>query len=141
MGICLDGAHSYGRRRWCRQPSWFAARRNALPDLCAGHAGFVPLIFPSVRHSSSFEDRPDNSLFETAFAASDPVFLLSTGHSYERSSIATWLKNHNTCPMTRQKLTSKAVLQNWGLKSAIRDWQDKAAQVGDCLPRCLSLQI
>lgn len=59
----------------------------------------------------------------------DPVFLLANGHSYERRSIATWLRNHDTCPMTRRKLTSKALLENWGLKSAIRDWQEQAAQV------------
>lgn len=53
---------------------------------------------------------------------SDPV-IVSTGQTYERSSIEKWLESgHDTCPKTQQPLTSKALTPNYVLRSLIAQW-------------------
>lgn len=59
----------------------------------------------------------------------DPVFLAETGHTFERKAISAWLKKQETCPLTRQVLTTKTLVANWGLRSAIAEWRMKAAEV------------
>ncbi|KAJ8559536.1 hypothetical protein K7X08_003594 [Anisodus acutangulus] len=52
----------------------------------------------------------------------DPV-IVSSGQTYERSSIEKWLEaGHSTCPKTQQVLTSNAVTPNYVLRSLIAQW-------------------
>ncbi|CAN4100954.1 unnamed protein product [Withania somnifera] len=52
----------------------------------------------------------------------DPV-IVSSGQTYERSSIEKWLEaGHTTCPKTQQVLTSNAVTPNYVLWSLIAQW-------------------
>jgi hypothetical protein len=52
----------------------------------------------------------------------DPV-VLSTGQSYERSSIEPWLEAGNhTCPATMQKLSSLELVPNHTLRRLIQNW-------------------
>ncbi|BBN06634.1 hypothetical protein MPTK1_3g22740 [Marchantia polymorpha subsp. ruderalis] len=54
---------------------------------------------------------------------SDPV-TLSTGHTYDRSSIQLWFHaGKNTCPQTRQEVSTKDLIPNVTLKNCIRSWQ------------------
>ena len=48
----------------------------------------------------------------------DP-YIDDEGNSYERSEIEKWLKNNDTSPITRSKLTMKQLRPNRGLKDAI----------------------
>ncbi|MCD7458116.1 U-box domain-containing protein 13 [Datura stramonium] len=52
----------------------------------------------------------------------DPV-IVSSGQTYERSSIEKWLEaGHGTCPKTQQVLISNAVTPNYVLRSLIAQW-------------------
>lgn len=52
----------------------------------------------------------------------DPV-IVSSGQTYERSSIEKWLEAGNgTCPKTQQVLISNAVTPNYVLRSLIAQW-------------------
>ncbi|KAJ0657648.1 putative adaptor protein Cbl domain superfamily [Helianthus annuus] len=54
----------------------------------------------------------------------DPV-IVSTGQTYERSSIQKWLNaGHKTCPKTQQTLLHTALTPNYVLKSLIALWCD-----------------
>ncbi|CAM8902120.1 unnamed protein product [Rhodiola kirilowii] len=58
---------------------------------------------------------------------------LSTGVTYERSSIQKWLDGgHNTCPATMQVLSSKDFVPNHTLHRLIQIWSDSAkGMLGD----------
>ncbi|KAK4799739.1 hypothetical protein SAY86_025104 [Trapa natans] len=54
----------------------------------------------------------------------DPV-IVSTGQTYERSSIQKWLAaGHHTCPKTQQTLLQTTLTPNYVLKSLITLWCD-----------------
>jgi U-box domain len=42
------------------------------------------------------------------------------GHSYERAAIEGWFSNHNTSPSSNKKLSSKQLVTNYALRSAIQ---------------------
>lgn len=54
----------------------------------------------------------------------DPVFA-ADGYTYEREAIAGWTMHHSTSPMTNLPLAHTGLTPNLGLRSAIREWQDK----------------
>lgn len=51
----------------------------------------------------------------------DPVSL-DDGHTYERSAIKEWLRNHNSSPITNLPLRTKKLIPNHSLRGAIEDW-------------------
>ncbi|KAL1336771.1 hypothetical protein HN51_031178 [Arachis hypogaea] len=52
----------------------------------------------------------------------DPV-IVSSGHSYDRVSIARWINSgHHTCPKSGQRLIHTALVPNYALKSLIQQW-------------------
>ncbi|XP_020586123.1 U-box domain-containing protein 10-like [Phalaenopsis equestris] len=52
----------------------------------------------------------------------NPV-IVSTGQTYERSSIQRWIDcGHSTCPKTRQKLQNHTLTPNYVLRSLIMQW-------------------
>ncbi|KFK26673.1 hypothetical protein AALP_AA8G277900 [Arabis alpina] len=54
----------------------------------------------------------------------DPV-IVSSGQTYERDCIKTWLEGGNsTCPKTQETLTSDTVTPNYALRSLIAQWCD-----------------
>lgn len=55
----------------------------------------------------------------------DPVMLVSTGQSYEKAAIEEWLKNHDTDPLTNQKLKDKTIVPNFALKGMCERAQAK----------------
>ncbi|KAK1361553.1 RING-type E3 ubiquitin transferase [Heracleum sosnowskyi] len=59
----------------------------------------------------------------------DPV-ILSTGHTYDRSSIEKWLAAGNlTCPVTMQKLHDPSMVPNHTLRHLIDQWIRKAPRL------------
>ena len=54
----------------------------------------------------------------------DPV-TLSTGVTYERHAIQSWLSNQRTCPVTNQSLISPELTPNLTLLSLILSWTEK----------------
>eukprot|EP01080_Neovahlkampfia_damariscottae_P003160 gene3160-5476_t len=55
----------------------------------------------------------------------EPVFLVETGHSFERYALEEWLQNNNTCPLTQTELKTKQFVTNWSLKKAIEEWKQQ----------------
>ena len=53
----------------------------------------------------------------------DPV-VAGDGMTYERSSIARWLKDHDESPQTRQKITPQ-VFDNHSLRSEMQRWFER----------------
>ncbi|EHA8591732.1 U-box domain-containing protein 1-like [Cocos nucifera] len=52
----------------------------------------------------------------------DPV-IVSSGHTYDRSSIGRWLNSgHHSCPKSGRKLVHMALIPNYALKSLIDQW-------------------
>ncbi|XP_074587811.1 E3 ubiquitin-protein ligase PUB23-like [Curcuma longa] len=51
----------------------------------------------------------------------DPV-TVATGVSYDRRSISRWLAEHDTCPVTNQRLTDLTLTPNATLLRLIRSW-------------------
>jgi hypothetical protein len=47
----------------------------------------------------------------TQMRMTDPV-MTADGHTYERTAIAAWLRNHNTSPITNRPLTNKTLVPN-----------------------------
>ena len=53
----------------------------------------------------------------------DPV-ITPYGTTYERSSIINWLKNHDTDPLTKKRLTKEMLITNYALRSAIQEYKE-----------------
>ena len=54
----------------------------------------------------------------------DPV-VAADGHSYERASVAHWLEQKKTSPITGKILPSKALNTNFTLRNAIANWKQQ----------------
>lgn len=55
----------------------------------------------------------------------DPV-VVSTGHTYDRTSIAKWIDSgHSTCPKSGQRLLHVSLIPNYALRRMIRQWCDE----------------
>ncbi|KAL0476932.1 hypothetical protein AKO1_006471 [Acrasis kona] len=53
----------------------------------------------------------------------EPV-ILSDGNTYEKEAILKWLVDHNTSPITREKLSSRVMVPNYMIQSLIREYID-----------------
>lgn len=53
----------------------------------------------------------------------DPVILKETGQTYERNALVEWLKNHDTDPLTNQKLSDKGFVANNMVKSLCEQYR------------------
>ena len=50
----------------------------------------------------------------------DPV-IAADGYTYERSAISDWLQQHETSPVTNQRLAHSRLLHNIAISCAIND--------------------
>ena len=56
----------------------------------------------------------------------DPVMVVDSGHTYERSAILSHFeRNGAKDPLTRRALSSTKVMTNWALRNLVQDWVDK----------------
>ncbi|KAK8960040.1 U-box domain-containing protein 11 [Platanthera guangdongensis] len=102
-------------------------RRSTTPD---ESKNVKPVIKPTDSVSSGEDDQKSDSLvipedFLCPISLDrmrDPV-IVSTGQTYERSSIQRWIDCGNqTCPKTRQKLDNLTLTTNYVLRSLIVQW-------------------
>ncbi len=56
---------------------------------------------------------------------SDPVILTESGETYEREGIERWLLNHDTDPLTNERLANKNLAPNRSIKRSIVTFLDK----------------
>jgi hypothetical protein len=54
----------------------------------------------------------------------DPV-VAADGHTYNRTAIERWLKQHDTSPLTNEPLESKALFPNMGVRRQINAWREE----------------
>ncbi|CAF3608242.1 unnamed protein product [Rotaria sp. Silwood1] len=59
----------------------------------------------------------------------NPVLLVEDGHSYEKSALERWLKDHNTSPLTNNQLKSQTFVINYTLKSIIEDFHRQQNEI------------
>jgi hypothetical protein len=52
----------------------------------------------------------------------DPVVLLESGNTYERSALESWLHTHDTDPITGAKLYTKTVQEDVKMQSYVKGW-------------------
>ena len=56
----------------------------------------------------------------------DPVLVLESGHTYERSAILShFRRNGAKDPLTRRALSSTKVMTNWAMRNVVQAWLDK----------------
>jgi hypothetical protein len=55
----------------------------------------------------------------------DPVILIENGQTYDKESIEEWVKNHDTNPLTNEKLTNKQFVTNFTIKKVVEEWITK----------------
>ncbi|MGD9108870.1 MAG: hypothetical protein PVI75_06885 [Gammaproteobacteria bacterium] len=65
----------------------------------------------------------------------DPVTIPKTKQTYERKIIEDWFKNHDTCPMTNQRLTEdeKKLTTNQKLKTDIKNMIKDLSKTPNCV--------
>ena len=141
--IAADG-HTYeyeSIRRWLNQRHPHSPLTSAiLPSkvLVHNHAlrGALIELTRRARHSTSGHGRfncfvrakPDPLVPPRAFICpithalmSDPV-ATADGQSYEHGAIQQWLTNSNRSPLTGSLLSSKTLIRNHTLRSAVNEW-------------------
>ena len=60
----------------------------------------------------------------------DPVMVVDSGHTYERSAILSHFeRNGAKDPLTRRALSSTKVVTNWSMRNVVLDWLDKHPDV------------
>ena len=56
----------------------------------------------------------------------DPVVVVDSGHTYERSAILSHFERSGAKdPLTRRALSSTKVVTNWAMRNVVQDWLDK----------------
>jgi len=60
----------------------------------------------------------------------DPVFVVDSGHTYERSAILSHFeRNGAKDPLTRRALSSTKVMTDWAMRQIVQAWLDKHPSV------------
>jgi len=54
----------------------------------------------------------------------DPVLLVGDGHTYERDAITTWLREHDTSPLTNDVLPDLMVVPNHAVRKMVAEWYE-----------------
>jgi hypothetical protein len=85
----------------------------------------MPTVRPSrARRRAALTLFAADELKDMAFECTlmdDPV-VAADGHTYNRVDIETWLKEHDTSPLTNESLESKALFPNMGICRQINAW-------------------
>jgi leucine-rich repeat protein SHOC2 len=56
----------------------------------------------------------------------DPVFVVDSGHTYEKSAILSHFeRNGAKDPLTRRALSSTKVMTDWAMRNVVQAWLDK----------------
>lgn len=87
------------------------------------HARQPPQVFASP-DVSSLGIPPELYCSLTHLVMADPVFT-EEGDTYEREAIEQWLQNHDTCPNTNVRLSSKVLIPNKAVKKQLVTLHEK----------------
>jgi len=76
---------------------------------------------------ADLEDEPEELMCPITRAMfQDPVMVVESGHTYERSAILShFYRNGAKDPLTRRALSSTKVMTNWAVRQIVQAWLDK----------------
>ena len=94
-----------------------ACGQGSVPAVAA-----APLTEPLVQPSSSSTSDHSFTCPITHEIMEDPV-VAADGFTSERSAIEEWLARHDTSPITREVLSTKASVRNFMARSLIAEWR------------------
>lgn len=127
--------------------AWYSPglRETALFAIGAAAAAFVLYNAPgSLKTQAQVSSGPPDAVFcpISLELMVDPVTVVETGQTYERSTIKSWLYTHSTDPITNVELQTKKLVQNIALRKVIQTI-DKQAPSGslDWLLCPISLEL
>lgn len=81
----------------------------------------IPSLAPGNRRRIKGTSKAPFECHITHQIMKDPVILVETGRTFERSAINRWLQRSERDPMTNTVLQSKQVQTNYNLRDAIRE--------------------
>ena len=107
-------------------------KTSAAPGPTSGNATQGVRTRRSASARSDLPDAPDADLEDepevllcpiTRVMFRDPVMVVDSGHTYERSDILSHFeRNGAKDPLTRRALSSTKVMTNWVVRQIVRDW-------------------
>jgi leucine-rich repeat protein SHOC2 len=110
-------------------------KTSAVSQPASGNASFGVRTRRSASTPGDLPDAPDADLDAepeelmcpiTRTMFRDPVVVVDSGHTYERSAILSHFgRNGAKDPLTRRALSSTKVMTNWALRNVVQAWLDK----------------
>jgi leucine-rich repeat protein SHOC2 len=110
-------------------------KTSAVPETSSGNTNSGVRTRRSAGARGDLHDAPDADLDAepellmcpiTRAVFRDPVMVVDSGHTYERSAILSHFeRNGAKDPLTRRALSSTKVMTNWALRNLVQDWLDK----------------
>ena len=110
-------------------------KTSAVPETSSGNTNSGVRTRRSAGARGDLHDAPDADLDAepellmcpiTRAVFRDPVMVVDSGHTYERSAILSHFeRNGAKDPLTRRALSSTKVMTNWALRNLVQDWVDK----------------
>jgi leucine-rich repeat protein SHOC2 len=110
-------------------------KTSAVPETSSGNTNSGVRTRRSTNARGDLHDAPDADLDAepellmcpiTRAVFRDPVMVVDSGHTYERSAILSHFeRNGAKDPLTRRALSSTKVMTNWALRNLVQDWVDR----------------
>ena len=110
-------------------------KTSAVQEPASGNASSGVRTRRSATELGDLPDAPDADLDAepeellcpiTRTVFRDPVMVVESGHTYERSAIlAHFERNGARDPLTRRALSSTKVMTNWAMRNVVQAWLDK----------------
>ena len=110
-------------------------KTSAVPETSSGNTNSGVRTRRSAGARGDLHDAPDADLDAepellmcpiTRAVFRDPVMVVDSGHTYERSAILSHFeRNGAKDPLTRRALSSTKVMTNWAMRNVVQAWLDK----------------
>ncbi|ACO64652.1 predicted protein [Micromonas commoda] len=98
-----------------KRPRLSAAPQHTAGNASSEDAGDVPVPVP-----------PGNLLCPISLCMyRDPVVVVESGHTYDRSQIMQHFARRQTDPKTNRRLHSTMVVTNWAMRDTVQEWLDR----------------
>ena len=114
-------------------------KTSAVPETSSGNTNSGVRTRRSAGARGDLHDAPDADLDAepellmcpiTRAVFRDPVMVVDSGHTYERSAILEHFeRNGAKDPFTNCALSSTKVMTNWAMRNVVQDWLDKHPSV------------
>ena len=102
--------------------------RTMHSHAAAAKPGAAPAPAPARRRASSASGQPPDEFCcpITQELMLDPVLVVASGQTYERTEIAKWFRTHKTDPSTGSSIgNNRKLVPNVALRKAIDEWREQ----------------